>query len=225
MQHMTTDDLPSQATLIIFTKPPTQGLVKTRLFGRYGRQRATYLYRKMLYAMTALGSQASCRLELCYTHHYSHPFFRRLQRDFLVSMRQQSTGDLGKKMYSAFSQNFRNDPNTPVIIVGGDCLGIKQGDLITAVETLNKGQAVFIPSTDGGYVAIGMPNSEMLNHSKSIFQDMPWGTPKVWPTTQARLKILQIPYQQQVPRWDIDLPNDIKIAQKQGVWDSILRGR
>lgn len=200
--------------LIIFSKTPVAGTVKTRLIPRYGAVQATLLYQRMLRIMCALAVDTSSHLTICYLGKYSHPFLRKLRRDYAAELTAQTTGDLGQKMLSAFQQHFAQHPRQGAMIVGGDCLGVSSQDIERTQTLLAQGKAVFIPSTDGGYVLIALPNISTLQQVAPIFSRMPWGTSRIWPLTEQRLQTLGINYAALPCRWDVDTPADLKLARR-----------
>jgi rSAM/selenodomain-associated transferase 1 len=200
--------------LLIFTRYPEPGKVKTRL-------------------ISALGPAGACNLHQRLTSHIlqiaKNFAATATQRDFLVcfdgaSIRQmqqmfgleydfvpQSEGDLGSRMSAAFAQ-FLAQGRRRVVLIGSDCPGITGEILDAAFYHLHNHNLVLGPATDGGYYLIGLSA-----HFPELFQDLPWGTAEILTMTMKRAASLGLRTRLLETLTDIDRPGDLE------VWDKFNR--
>nr|WP_279344254.1 TIGR04282 family arsenosugar biosynthesis glycosyltransferase [Gramella jeungdoensis] len=185
--------------LIIFTKNPVKGKVKTRLSRDIGEDKALEIYKFLLehsYTVTA---------PLTVTKHvyYSKNIAANDQwnnGDF--DKRLQKGGDLGEKMKNAFLEGFEEGYKR-IVIIGTDLYELKTEDIEKAFSHLKDNDYVLGPANDGGYYLLGM-NS--LN--SEVFKNKAWSTSSVFRDTLkdmegSKVKLLST-------QNDIDVLDDIK---------------
>lgn len=104
---------------------------------------------------------------------------------------------LGQRMSHALSDGLtRADA---VVLIGSDCLGYTPEYMRQAFDQLRRHPVVLGPSTDGGYVLIGV-----RRWHPALFRHIAWGTERVLAETRARLSELQWPWAELAPLTDID---------------------
>lgn len=138
----------SRNTLIILAKTPRRGLVKSRLARDIGADAATAWYRQNL-ARTlrrlGLPKRWECRIIAAPRHAAAWPW----PTPWRFS--HQARGDLGQRMLKAL----RSAGKGPTVLIGSDIPGITPGHIAAAFRALGRNDAVFGPSTDGGYWLVG----------------------------------------------------------------------
>lgn len=193
------------ARLLILSKAPDPGRVKTRLIPLLGEEGAARLYGELVHQCLDMSTTAGlCPVELWCSPATTHPFFRQCQADFPVSLHSQPAGDLGERMSAALQSALQRSSHA--ILIGADCPALTAAGLEEALERLSRGaDAVLGPAADGGYYLIGMNT-----HHGFVFGNMPWGSDEVLQLTEQRL-------QQQGLRWhrlgvfrDLDTPDDYR---------------
>lgn len=189
----------SKKALIIFTRNPELGKVKTRLAKSVGDESALEIYKFLLKHTVEITENLNVDKFVFYSEN--------IHRDDIWDVdifrkKIQSGNDLGEKMHNAFSEIFGLGYEKAVII-GSDMFDLNQKDLETAFDALQTNQLVIGPATDGGYYLLGMKE---LN--KEIFQNKNWGTNTVLEETLAHLK--EKNYVLLEERNDVDYFEDIK---------------
>ena len=189
----------SKKALIIFTRNPELGKVKTRLAKSVGDESALEIYKFLLKHTVAITKNLNVDKYVF----YSENIHRDDIWDSEIFRKKLQTGtDLGEKMQNAFSELFEMGYEK-VIIVGSDIFELGQSDIENAFEVLQTTETVIGPATDGGYYLLGMKE---LN--ATIFQNKNWGTATVLEETLADLG--QKKYVLLEERNDVDYYQDIK---------------
>lgn len=189
----------SKKALIIFTRNPELGKVKTRLAKSVGDESALEIYKFLLKHTVAITKNLNVDKYVFYSEN--------IHRDDIwnpeIFRKKLQTGtDLGEKMQNAFSELFEMGYEK-VLIVGSDIFELDQSDIENAFEVLQTTETVIGPATDGGYYLLGMKE---LN--ATIFQNKNWGTSTVLEETLADLR--QKKYVLLEERNDVDYFEDIK---------------
>jgi len=189
----------SKKALIIFTRNPELGKVKTRLAKSVGDESALEIYKFLLKHTVAITKNLNVDKYVF----YSENIHREDIWDPEIFRKKLQTGtDLGEKMQNAFSELFEMGYEK-VLIVGSDIFELGQSDIENAFEVLQTTETVIGPATDGGYYLLGMKE---LN--ATIFQNKNWGTSTVLEETLADLR--QKKYVLLEERNDVDYFEDIK---------------
>jgi glycosyltransferase A (GT-A) superfamily protein (DUF2064 family) len=91
-----------------------------------------------------------------------------------------------------------------VLLMGTDCPALDAAQLRAVAASLATHDAVLMPATDGGYVALAVRHFDL-----SLFTDIAWSTATVGATTLLRLRALgwQVAVLPALP--DIDEPADL----------------
>lgn len=200
-----------QARLLVFAKAPVPGQVKTRLAGKYGPRGAARLYQAMLRSTLAMATAAAlCPVQIWCAPNITHPFFASCRRDYGVTLKTQSGGDLGRRMDLALRQALRE--SSWAVLIGGDSLSLGPAELRAALVALAAGQdAVLGPAADGGYVLIGLRRP-----CPALFQGVAWGESSVLAATRRRLQRAGMAWFELPAGWDMDYPADVRRLRRSG---------
>jgi len=195
-----------QGRLLLLTKAPDPGQVKTRLIPLLGEQAAAELYAQLVqYCLTLCTTAALCPVELWCSPSTEHPFFQQCRTRFQTTLHTQPTGDLGNRMSQAIHSTLAQADY--VILIGADCPTLSAEDLATAFDALEAGTDVVIgPAEDGGYYLIGM-----RKHHAAIFEAIPWSTSEVLSITENRLREHKLRVHKLPVRKDLDTPEDYAV--------------
>jgi rSAM/selenodomain-associated transferase 1 len=205
------------ARLLIFSKAPDPGRVKTRLVPLLGREGAARLYSGLLYDCLRKVTRADlCPVELWCSPGMDHPFFQQCGKHFDITLRQQCNGDLGQRMARALNESCTGPG--PVVLIGADCPALVPADIEAAFMALAQGAGVVLgPAADGGYYLVGMRHPHPF-----IFVDMPWSTSTVLEITQARLRQQGVAWHCLARRRDLDTPADYTAYARRGFENQYL---
>ncbi len=185
--------------LIIFTRNPELGKVKTRLSATIGNVAALNIYKFLLQHTVSVTKDLKVEKQV----HYSIKIRDNDIWDHTVYHKKQQYGKgLGDRMEYAFQQGFEEGYKN-IILIGSDLYDISQFDLETAFNTLKNHNFVLGPAEDGGYYLLGM---KMMK--SPLFKHKEWGSDSVLNETLSNLK--NESYQLLPLRNDIDIFEDIK---------------
>jgi rSAM/selenodomain-associated transferase 1 len=175
--------------VIVFSRAPVVGRVKTRLAARIGDWRAARLHMRLTRRALRTARDAGVGpVELHVTADHSA---------FQGKVFFQKGNDLGERMYGALRRHRR------AILIGSDCPALEARDLQRAARLLCAGyRVVLLPTEDGGYALIAARAAP-----RAIFQGVDWGSARVFAQTEtllqswrwARLRMLR----------DVDRPEDL----------------
>jgi uncharacterized protein len=191
------------ARLLILSKAPDAGAVKTRLIPLLGAAGAASFYAALLHAcIDRLVAAGLCPVDLWCTPTTSHPFFTGCAQHHGVTLQQQPAGDLGHRMEHALGETLRQCGSA--VLVGADCPDLAINDIEAALQALEQGADVVLgPALDGGYSLIAMRNRHAF-----LFEDMPWGSADILHLTESRLRAHGLNWLRLALRRDLDTPED-----------------
>lgn len=191
------------AKLLIFTKSPVLGEVKTRLQPEFSQQQSLKLHTKMMLDTLVLSEKLHyLDTELCCTPNRNTSFFLECENQFPVTLSNQLGDNLGERM--AFSLSLALQTHEKVIIIGTDCPAIDQHYIEQAITALDTADAVIGPAADGGYVLLGL-----RKFSPQLFNGFSWGSDTVLAQTRQVLNELNWSCQELAIMHDIDRPEDL----------------
>ncbi len=194
----------NETAVLIFSKAPIAGQVKTRLAKTVGDQAALETYKAMLTVIVERISDLShTDIYISAANQLDHPFFIDLMVRYSLKGHLQCEGNLGDKMWSALSQLLKNYQK--VVIIGGDALPVMSQHIEEMVTQLNTSDIAVIPSEDGGYVAIGASKV-----TAGMFDDIAWGTEVVFEQQLQRFEAERLTVWQGKPLWDLDDETDFQ---------------
>ena len=194
---MKTKDNMSDVRIIVFTRFPVPGHVKTRLMAELGADGAAELHRRMTEFTVTQIRQTGIKMEIRFTGGSESQMREWLGPDGKYT--PQGTGDLGARMERAVEDAF-NQGEKKVLVVGSDCPDNRAANMLQAVKLLNDGPCVLGPAADGGYYLIGL-----CEPRPDLFRDVDWGTERVFKQTVEKLDQYTV-----LPALnDVDGPGDV----------------
>lgn len=190
---------------ILFAKSPMAGKVKTRLIPALGAEKAAEIYRCLLLRNVALLERADGTENHIFVGGDSDLAFFKDFKDWKLHV--QVSGGLGYRMKSAI--NSLLGIHSYVVLIGADIADAQAADIEEAFMNLERGDDLVIgPSFDGGYWLIGTKRSDL-----SIFENIPWSSPKVLDSTIQAANDQDLRYSLISTRHDIDTPEDLHFLQ------------
>lgn len=189
----------SKNLLIIFTRNPELGKVKTRLAKSIGDENALTIYKTLLDRTEKTTRNLTCDKAI----YYSVKIRENDIWDASIYQKHQQRGnDLGIRMLNAFSEAFSNKYDK-VAIIGSDLFDLNPNHINEAFEELNNNDIVIGPAHDGGYYLLGMKSIY-----SQVFKNKDWGTSTVFNDTIKDLKNESIHLLETLN--DIDVYDDLK---------------
>lgn len=165
--------------LLIFTRNPELGKVKTRLAKTIGDVDALQVYKDLLLHTMEQTAVIDCDK---YVFYDSAIIENDIWDPITYYKKLQASGDLGQKMQTAFEQLFSKG-YTNCIIVGSDLFDLKSEMITTAFTALKSNEVVIGPAEDGGYYLLGLKAMQ-----SSLFKNKEWGTSTVFGATMKDLQ-------------------------------------
>jgi len=189
----------SKNALIIFTRNPVLGRVKTRLAKSVGNETALDIYRFLLNKTKEVTKNIPGDKIIFYSE-------KILDKDLwdttTYKKELQYGSDLGAKMNNAFETYFKKKYEK-VVLIGSDLFDLEESHIYEAFEKLEKNEAVIGPALDGGYYLLGLKKNY-----PEIFINKDWGTSSVRKDTIKNLEKVNVHLLPMLN--DIDVIEDIK---------------
>ncbi len=187
--------------LIIFTRYPEAGQVKTRLIPALGEKGAALLHRRMVeHTMTRVSSLKG-EVEVHFTGG-SHDLMEGWLGNQLLYRRQEG-GCLGERLHNSMAEAFAENKKK-VVVIGTDCPGLTANHVEKAFRLLDRSDLVLGPAYDGGYYLIGLNK-----HVKELFQDITWSSSLVYRQTIKAAEQVNLQTAELEKLADIDCPADL----------------
>ena len=199
--------------LIIFTRYPEPGKTKTRLIPVLGAEGAATLQRQMTQHKLAEVQKLQAVSKLSVEVHFAGGN-EQLMQDWLgssITYQQQSEGDIGCRMASAFEASFEGRMNR-VVLIGTDCPDLNAHLLVEAFQALEQHDLVLGPAEDGGYYLIGLRRL-----IPELFTGISWSTAEVLQQTQTMAQKLGLSAGYLPLLSDVDRPEDLWVWNQANV--------
>ena len=191
--------LNTHKALIIFTRNPELGKVKTRLAKKIGDLAALKVYLKLLEHTLHITRP----LKVDKFVFYSEQIQENDHWDVVTYFKELQNGvDLGERMNHAFELLFSRGYRQ-IVIVGSDIFELTTNDIQEAFSHLDTTNFVVGPALDGGYYLLGMNALK-----KKLFKNKKWGTKTVLKETLKNLEQDQVVLL--ATKNDIDTYDDLK---------------
>jgi rSAM/selenodomain-associated transferase 2/rSAM/selenodomain-associated transferase 1 len=191
--------------LILFTRYPLPGHVKSRLIHALGAKGAAALHRRLVLRTLRAAFEACQGVSADFEVRFDGGTEQAMSHWLGDNARfvPQGPGDLGNRMAGAFEESFRTG-STATVIIGSDCPGLSPIVITEAFARLTETPAVLGPALDGGYYLVGL-NRPM----PELFRGIPWGTDRVLADSLAVLQRQGCKPALLSPLADIDRPEDL----------------
>ena len=186
--------------LLIFTRNPELGKVKSRLAADVGDKNALEVYKILLKHTHTITKDLSVDKQVWYSENLPEKDI--WDAAIFEKKLQPNIKDLGGRMELAFKKGFSKGYQN-IIIIGSDLYDISQIEIERAFEVLKKNNAVIGPATDGGFYLLGL--SKFI---PELFKNKNWGTESVLNDTLINLK--NYSFEKLDPKNDIDYLSDLK---------------
>ena len=192
--------------LTIFTRYPEPGLTKTRLISALGEEGAAALQKKLteetIQKIEQMVKTSTIEPVICFEGGDLKSMQNWLGPDHLFH--RQAHGDLGRKLKKSFGDAFSAGA-LRVVTIGCDCPDLTREHIGRAFDALYQKDLVLGPATDGGYYLIGIKYP-----IDPLFDDIPWGTDKVFERTVSLAQQLCLSIEILEELQDVDRPEDLK---------------
>ena len=165
--------------LLVFTRNPELGKVKTRLAKTVGNATALKIYIFLLERTRDIAIKVSADKAV----YYSVKVRENDIWDASIFQKHQQVGeDLGIRMLHAFKNGFKTGYEK-VMVIGSDLYDLTAETIENAFIALENNEVVIGPAEDGGYYLLGMNSLE-----EKVFKNKEWGTETVRKDTLEDLK-------------------------------------
>lgn len=185
--------------ILIFTRNPELGKVKTRLATSIGEENALEIYKHLLEHTKKVTLETNFDKRVLYSEEINT---NDIWNNHLFQKKLQFGKDLGVRMYNAFKEGF-DDGYKKIVIIGSDLIELESNDIKEAIKKLVNNDIVIGPAQDGGYYLLGMKQIP-----ENIFRNKEWGTNTVLKETLKDVQNLKHYLLQE--KNDIDTVEDIR---------------
>lgn len=192
----------SNNLIIVFTRNPEIGKVKTRLAKTIGDTSALNIYKFLLEHTEKVISKIVCDKAIYYSVKVRD---NDIWNNSIYQKHQQEGEDLGIRMLNAFKSGFENNYEK-IVIVGSDLYDLKPKHIEEAFHKLDNHDVIIGPAEDGGYYLLGMKKSH-----PEVFKNKAWGTETVRKNTLNDLENESVFLLEELN--DIDTYDDLKHNQ------------
>ncbi len=186
--------------LILFSRNPELGKVKTRLAATLGDEKALAVYYVLSHHSREITVSLTCDKVLYYTD------FIDTEDNWPSSVFRKSLqhgNGLGEKMMHAFEEGFEAKYKS-ICIIGMDCFELTAAIVEQAFEALESSDVVIGPAKDGGYYLLGMKRLH-----PELFQNKPWSSNAVASSTRCDCDRLGLTYFELMKLTDVDEEKDL----------------
>ncbi len=186
--------------VLVYTKPPIAGHVKTRLIGALGAEGAAELHDALLRDLLDGLAGGAFRVELRWAVVGDGP-----PPELGLAWAPQQGADLGERLWSGLQAAAAG--GALVAAVGSDHPDLRRESLEAAFDELERGADVVLgPARDGGYYLIAL-RPESLR--PELFRGIAWSTDEVYAATVARCRALELRVASLPEGADVDTPADL----------------
>ena len=190
----------SKKALIILTKNPELGKVKTRLAKTIGDEKALEVYKKLVLHTYKITANLNVDKFVFYSDNIEA--YDIWDANLFIKALQQGS-NLGDRMNAAFEHVFNLNYKS-VCIIGSDCYELNADIIDTAFSQLEATNCVLGPTFDGGYYLLGLNNLQ-----PELFKNIEWSTETVFDATVNICKKLQLLTSYLVKLNDVDVEKEV----------------
>lgn len=193
----------------VMAKAPGAVAVKSRLHPALGPTLATRLYECFLRdRLDALAASGGIHRVLAFTPIEARDVMAAMAPPGFTLVPQRGP-DLGARLHALLAELLAAG-HPGAIALDSDSPTLPMSYVVRAAEVLALGEADVVvgPCDDGGYYLIGV-----LQPHPELFEDMPWSTDRVLPSTLARVRGSGLRLQLLPPWFDVDTEADLARLQ------------
>ena len=190
----------AKKALIILTKNPDLGKVKTRLAKTIGDEKALEVYKKLVLHTYKITANLNVDKFVFYSDNIEA--YDIWDANLFIKALQQGS-NLGDRMNAAFEHVFNLNYKS-VCIIGSDCHELNADIIDTAFSQLEATNCVLGPTFDGGYYLLGLNNLQ-----PELFKNIEWSTETVFDATVNICKKLQLLTSYLVKLNDVDVEKEV----------------
>lgn len=199
--------------ILLFTRYPQPGKVKTRLISHLGEEGAADLHSRMteqvIRRLRPILNPGKVQLQVHYYGGSKEKMKAWLDETGLSStcppVRQQGN-DLGERMANAFVHAWTKGAKR-VLLIGSDCPDLDAAVMADGLKKLHSHEMVLGPAADGGYYLIGL--RAFTPGYTTLFRGIDWGTEQVMRQTIRQAKRAEMSFALLPELHDIDRPEDL----------------
>lgn len=189
--------------VLVFSKPPRSGRVKTRLIGELTADQAAELHGAFLEDTVAGLSQGNFDVWMSWALEEGED--KPSRPSVMADIRQQGS-DLGARLHHGL--DLAGHRHGQVAAVGSDSPHLPASVVEGAFRALDQGADVVIgPATDGGFYLIALRSAAL---SPEIFEDIPWSSGRELEAILQRCRRLGLALAETEKIPDIDEPLDLE---------------
>jgi len=189
----------TKRAILLFTKPPVPGRVKTRLIGALTAEEAALLHEAFLGDLVARFADGPEELRVFWALEAGES-----PPELPQGGRRQRGEGLGERLVRAIAGS---DDVDQVAVVGSDHPELSRDSVGQAFAALERGaDVVFGPALDGGYYLIALRPRALR---PELFAGIPWSTERVLEVSLDRARELGLEVATLAPGSDVDRPEDL----------------
>lgn len=193
----------SRNLILIFTRNPELGKVKTRLAKTIGDPNALVIYKQLIKHTKNVIRDLNCDKFIYYSEHIQE---NDVWDNSKFKKHKQIGNNLGERMQQAFSGALKSNYDK-IVIVGTDIFELQKTHITEAFKALEKHDVVIGPAKDGGYYLLGLKKMY-----PKIFKNKKWGTETIFQDTLQDLNNVDVHLLVELN--DIDTYHDLKQHQE-----------
>ena len=191
--------------IIILTKFPEAGKVKSRLAKEVGNNKAAEIYKTILLDNWQIAKDTGHEVCIEFSPLDAKKKFQTLFGKNVILNPQIGT-DIGWRMANAFARCLQQQFDA-AILIGGDAPDLSAELLNEALVSLLNHDIVLGPTHDGGYYLIGFTKDSFNPH---YFQNIDWSSPNVFKQTAEIIRESNNKLYLIEKRFDLDTFDDVK---------------
>ncbi len=193
-----------QAALLVFSRYPRLGKVKTRLRSILTAERCLELHTALLLDTLDRVSLLDVACHLFMADGSDDEVLRFAQESRLprtIQLHCQKGRDLGERMWNAYREI--SSVSSMAVFLGSDTPTLPLQHIREGLKKLNQCQVILGPVEDGGYYLLALSEAR-----RELFRDIDWGTSAVLAQTRSKLQPQE--YLLLPPWYDVDTDQDLK---------------
>lgn len=195
----------SKNLIIILTKNPELGKVKSRLAATVGKENALVIFNELIKHTVSMTQELDCDKWVFYSDYIGdNDYFE----NSIYSKFLQKGNDLGDRMRNAFVKA-TDAGYEKVMMIGSDCYQLTKSEIEKGFKILDSNDFVFGPAEDGGYYLIGTRTT-----FTKVFDNKTWSTATVLYEAIRDVEGADLTYGELATLSDVDYEEDLGKLRK-----------